>query len=310
MSQSTSMSTENALRLLSISQAADFAADQHDARLTESRHLQLANALQSSLSIEEILSIFRREVLDIVPHDNLGYENARERVSCTVGQVMGCHRISYQLVLRENALGELVFSRGLPFTEQDTQLLERLICALIYPLRNALLYKRALDTAHTDPVTGANNRAALDAALVGEVDLAHRHGVPLGLIMLDIDHFKAVNDQFGHLCGDVVLKDLIGCVVNDCIRRSDVVYRYGGEEFVLLLRNTGLDGARLLAERIRSVVEERVFLPDGQAIRITVSLGLACVRPGESASAFLGRVDRALYQAKESGRNRVVAALG
>lgn len=310
MSQTTSMSTDNALRLLSASPTGESASELHDSRLSEGRHLQLANALQSSLSVEEILSIFRSQVLDIVPHDNLGYENARERVSCTVGELVGCHRVSYQLVLRENDLGELVFSRGLPFTEQDTELLERLICALIYPLRNALLYKRALHTAHTDPVTGANNRAALDAALVREVDLAHRHGVPLALVMFDLDHFKAINDRYGHLCGDMVLKDLTSSVINECIRRSDVVYRYGGEEFVLLLRNTGLDGARLLAERIRSVVAERVFLPDSQAIRLTVSLGLACVRPGESAFALLGRVDRALYQAKESGRNRVVAALG
>jgi diguanylate cyclase (GGDEF)-like protein len=191
------------------------------------------------------------------------------------------------------------------FLPKETHLLETLLCALVYPLRNAILYKRALETAFKDPVTGISNRAAMDTVIRREVELSRRHGNQLSLIMLDIDKFKAVNDTHGHLAGDALLKGLAMCL-QECIRSSDIVFRYGGEEFAIVLSNTDLPGAQLLAERIRRAVELREFRLERLAIKITVSVGVAQLGPKDDMPILIERADRALYAAKAQGRNRVV----
>lgn len=123
--------------------------------------------------------------------------------------------------------------------------------------------------------------------------------------MLDIDHFKQVNDTFGHLAGDEVLKQM-GCVLSGCLRGNDVVCRYGGEEFMLLLTGSGLDEAIVVAERLRLMISETVRLPCGQ--HITVSAGCSEFIAGEDESHFLKRADDAMYAAKAMGRNCVCAA--
>ncbi len=183
--------------------------------------------------------------------------------------------------------------------------METLVPALIYPLRNALLYKLALEKAYRDPLTGVSNRAALDFVLEQELDLAQRHNSSLALIMFDIDRFKVVNDNYGHIAGDVVLKHVADCMI-ESTRRSDIIYRYGGEEFVILLRSTDESGALLLAERIRISVESMTYDNDGQIIQVTISGGLAIYRDGDTSKSLLERGDQALYQAKKKGRNQVV----
>lgn len=178
---------------------------------------------------------------------------------------------------------------------------------IVYPLRNALLYERAVVAASRDPLTGANNRANLESTLEREVSLAQRHGGDLSLIMFDLDHFKQVNDRHGHSTGDCVLQTFTARL-SQCIRSSDVLFRYGGEEFVVVLRNTDLRGAALLAERIRQVVESMRVECSGKTVPLTVSAGVATLSAGEDAARFLQRTDRALYHSKTGGRNRVTAA--
>ncbi len=126
------------------------------------------------------------------------------------------------------------------------------------------------------------------------------------MLVIDIDHFKQVNDTYGHRFGDDVLR-AVAHAVGDTIRRSDVLYRYGGEEFVVLASHTTLTGARQLAERIRGNVAG-IATVGGRELRVTVSVGAAQLRAGESAEALFVRADQALYRAKESGRNRVETA--
>jgi len=176
----------------------------------------------------------------------------------------------------------------------------------------ALYQMRLAEGALQDPLTGLYNRRHLDDRLGSELAAAQRHGRPLSLLMVDIDHFKDVNDAHGHLAGDETLK-MVAFVLRGAVRKEDVLARYGGEEFVVIARETGLDGARALAERIRRAVEKSRCSWQGTelgvtvSIGVTVSVGLTEYVPGRSEREFVEAADRALYAAKQQGRNRVVA---
>ena len=160
--------------------------------------------------------------------------------------------------------------------------------------------------ATTDDLTGTWNRRYFMNAMVQEIERARRHGHPFSVLMLDIDHFKAVNDNFGHAAGDAVLKHLVSQITG-VLRQTDITGRLGGEEFGMLLPETHLDGAVQLAERVRSTIEKSPVHHGGRDIFYTVSIGVAVYRQGaDSVDTLLQQADNALYAAKEGGRNRVV----
>ena len=169
--------------------------------------------------------------------------------------------------------------------------------------------KRANDTierlAHTDVLTGLANRRTLHEALPREIARAQRLGKPLSAIMADMDRFKSINDEYGHLTGDQVLVRAAS-VFGSHLRPYDLAARYGGEEFVLLLPGASADDATDVADRVRKGIAE-IQLP-GCARQMTISLGVASWITGETAEDLLARADRALYSAKSAGRNRVEAA--
>lgn len=166
--------------------------------------------------------------------------------------------------------------------------------------RNVELVRQAT----LDGLTGIPNRRTIDAHLVAEHQRFQRHGTPFSVIMFDIDHFKAVNDVFGHQAGDDVLRELAR-IVSQRIRTTDVVGRWGGEEFLIVVRNGTLAEAQELAEQLRARVAAHAFPIDRP---VTISLGVAQVLPHESIEHLVGRADAALYQAKHGGRNQVCAA--
>ena len=155
--------------------------------------------------------------------------------------------------------------------------------------------------ALTDPVTGLTNRRGGEEALAREVSRARRSGTPLSLVLFDIDHFKSINDRAGHAVGDRVLRG-ISDILSASQRGSDLAMRWGGEEFLVLLPDVGLSGARTFAERVREHVQNLVVADAG---RITISAGVSELRADEDASAALVRADANLYRAKAAGRNRV-----
>ena len=270
------------------------------------KSLKLATILQSTLELNKLLELFDDELSTLVKHDGLKYVNKVEVHTVTFGEEAR-HSCSYRLVLLDNDIGELTLYRHTRFEQDETLLLENTIAALVYPLRNAILYKQAVEKAYRDPLTGVNNRAALDNALEQEINLAQRHETPLSIIILDVDMFKRVNDTYGHIAGDAVLKRIAESMT-ECARGSDVIYRYGGEEFVILLRNTDEPGATLLAERIRKAIESILLKYDNFDIRFTASAGLATLSKTDNFESLLERCDKALYAAKEQGRNRVVVS--
>lgn len=155
-----------------------------------------------------------------------------------------------------------------------------------------------------DGLTQINNKRFLMETLEKEIPRARRHRRPLSLVMFDIDHFKGVNDNFGHLAGDYVLKEL-ATLVKGRLRPDDIFARYGGEEFCAALPETALEGSAHIAEDLRRRVEERQFIFEGETIPVAVSLGCAELDGEMNVTGIIKAADEKLYEAKRSGRNRV-----
>jgi diguanylate cyclase (GGDEF)-like protein len=161
--------------------------------------------------------------------------------------------------------------------------------------------------ASTDSLTGASNRRHFLDEIELELGRAKRNGLPVSLLALDIDHFKAVNDQYGHQAGDALLKAFVD-VIKETLRPHDMLGRVGGEEFMVLLPDTSHEAATVLAERIRCRVESMAISFDGTTLSITVSVGVAEFGvDGDSQDAVFKAADSRLYQAKHLGRNRIVS---
>ena len=159
----------------------------------------------------------------------------------------------------------------------------------------------------TDPLTKLANRGVFDATIVQQATLSSILGAPLSLVLVDIDHFKSVNDRYGHPAGDAVLRELADCLVRAFPRRSDLVARYGGEEFAIVLPGTEAKHALPLVERMSASIASRALdLGGGRIIRVTASAGLASLEGGASVTDLVAAADRRLYAAKRAGRNRVV----
>jgi diguanylate cyclase (GGDEF)-like protein len=169
----------------------------------------------------------------------------------------------------------------------------------------AAYYEEIYRLVTTDGLTGLINRRAFSESLAREMSRAVRYQRPLSLVVLDIDHFKSLNDTLGHLAGDAALRQL-GALLRANLRREDVLGRMGGEEFALLLPEIDLEGARIVADKIRRIVEARAFEYEGSSMRITVSAGVASREARESdGEELLRRADTHLYAAKRGGRNRI-----
>ncbi|MCW8987163.1 MAG: GGDEF domain-containing protein [Gammaproteobacteria bacterium] len=268
--------------------------------------LKLAGLLQTSLEIDSVLNYFLQAAQQVVKFDAAHYSFEERNLELKYGKIQR-HRCSYRLRLAGEFLGELIFTRRRRFAEQEMEHLENLMGQLIYPLRNAVWYQRALQAAKIDPLTGAHNRASMNETIGREVELAHRHKSALSVIMFDLDHFKQINDNYGHIAGDDVLRECVTCC-NQALRGTDMLFRFGGEEFVVILPGVNADGATLAAERLRSVIEKHAFQSGHSTVPVTMSVGTASLTMRETAETMLERADKALYSAKNSGRNCVVSS--
>ncbi|HDZ57694.1 MAG TPA: GGDEF domain-containing protein [Pseudomonas xinjiangensis] len=266
---------------------------------------RLMQMLHTTLELDRVLDMFYLELQSLLALDGLAYRHERQDIQIQLG-VAALHRCNYRITHKSEYLGELQFSRQKRFNEPQLAQIETLMSNLLYPLRNALMYRDAMRSALNDSLTGTGNRLALDQTIEREVRLSIRHRTPLSVAVVDIDQFKMINDQFGHAYGDEALKAMVNCS-RDCLRAVDGLFRFGGEEFVVILNNTDLQTAQTIAERIRRSVAEMQFEIDGQGIGMTVSLGVATRQHDETSRDLLTRCDKLMYQAKQAGRNRVVA---
>jgi diguanylate cyclase (GGDEF)-like protein len=278
------------------------AKDKLPATLKQALSLRVSSALQTTLDTVELIELFSQQVKPAIPMEGLSFRNSEYGITAAFGHKSQFH-YQYKIQAHGETLGELQISRKWELTDQESTIFEYLLCSLVYPLRNALLYHQALMAAHKDALTGVYNRASFDESLHRECNLSKRHGRPLALIVLDIDHFKAINDQLGHASGDCAIR-AIADITAEQIRNTDILFRFGGEEFVILLTDTNMDGALLLAERIRLSIENmQSKCVSGNPLHMTASLGVAQYDTNENGQSLFTRADHALYDAKHAGRN-------
>lgn len=274
--------------------------------LTARKALDIVGSLQTSLDPTRLIELFSMEVAALIAHEGIRYRNDDLDLDLKLGRTAR-HSCTYKLNIGDEPLGKLTFRRSQKFSENDTEVLEQLLCSLLYPLRNALLYQDALQLAQKDPLTGVCNRAALDEMMHQEISHARRQDSSCAMLILDIDHFKAINDKYGHIIGDCALKAIAGMIKN-CKRDGDLLFRYGGEEFVILMRDTDRDGAVLLAERVRRSIETNACTCSGADLAMTVSIGASVLADIDTPVSLFARADQALYSAKRNGRNQVCIA--
>ncbi|MCG8556362.1 MAG: diguanylate cyclase [Proteobacteria bacterium] len=170
--------------------------------------------------------------------------------------------------------------------------------------------KQVYESTLRDPLTGVQNRRSLDQRLRGEFAFAVRHGSPLAVMVIDIDHFKRINDTEGHQAGDAVLRSL-ATMLQQTVRTEDMLARYGGEEFLVVARGIDREGVAVLAERLRRSIEKLSIAWAGTRLSVTVSIGVSCMAPDHAVpgpETLVAQADAALYRAKNAGRNRVELA--
>ncbi len=272
---------------------------------------RLTRRLSTTLSLENQLAILAGEVSEIVPVDALHYRHQIGGTDFVFTSGMGGpHSCEYRLNLEGECYGTLLLKRRQKFIEQELEAIELILGAAICPIRNACQFLAIEHAALTDSLTGTPNKRAMESALQKACQLSDRHGDQYSLILCDLDHFKAVNDNHGHVVGDHLLK-LSARALEKAVRSSDSVYRFGGEEFAILLPHTGDLEARNVADRMREYIGTISVNCGDTNVSITASCGVAVHLTGEDSKQWLARADEALYRAKDHGRDctRVFASI-
>jgi diguanylate cyclase (GGDEF)-like protein len=269
---------------------------------------QLLLLLHSTLDVDELFRLLAREAARAIGAASVRYVNEPRGLRLAHGRTAR-HATTAALVIDDHALGSIAFTRATPFSVRDEERIERYLAALVLPLRNALLYRDAVQASITDALTGVHNRKFLETTLRREAGLSHRHGTPLSLVMLDIDDFKSINDEHGHQAGDAVLRTVADALAG-CVRGTDVLARFGGDEFAILLSNTRLPGAIAAARHVLARVTGASCRVAGTILRVSPSIGVAALRKRDGHTRLFERADAALYAAKHAGGGRVAVASG
>jgi diguanylate cyclase len=254
-------------------------------------------------NLREAIHAFARCLTRSIGEDRI----ADAQVGAQLGNLVAAFRVNDADVIRREAEAvvetvTLLMDRRKRLQQEQLQLLSEKIQRLKAELHEAR------ESAQLDPLTQLHNRASLDAQLDRVADLSFLMSATPCLLMIDVDHFKSVNDRFGHPIGDEVIRRVADTLVRNFLRREDFVARYGGEEFVVVVPDSSVHAVRQRAERVRQSIGEIGFSRGPDHFSVTVSIGVAALGPGDTGKSWLERADSALYEAKSGGRNRVVFA--
>jgi diguanylate cyclase (GGDEF)-like protein len=216
--------------------------------------------------------------------------------------------VCFPMIIAGTPVGVLGVAAGPPLADDQRRILTTAAALLAVALKNSELFREVVESNVRDPLTGCVTRRHGMGVFQTELRRARRSQLPMSLIVFDLDHFKSVNDRYGHLAGDAVL-GAVGGRMNAVLRGSDLKCRYGGEEFLILLPDTPTQGALRVAETLRREIEGYAVPWSDEALRVTASFGITSVTPGEmDPLAVIARADEALYRAKQDGRNCVRSA--
>jgi len=254
-------------------------------------------------NLREAVHAFARCLTRTVGEDR----SADARVGAQLGNLVAAFSANDADVIRREAEGVVqvvtdVMDQRKKLQQEQMQVLSEKIHNLKAELHEAR------ESAALDPLTQLHNRSSLDSQLERVADLSFLMSATPCLLMIDVDHFKSVNDRFGHPIGDEVIRRVADTLVRNFLRREDFVARYGGEEFVVVVPDSSAHAVRQRAERVRQAIGEIGFSKGKEDFSVTASIGVAVLGPGDTGKTWLARADAALYEAKSAGRNRVIFA--
>jgi diguanylate cyclase (GGDEF)-like protein len=278
------------------------------------QHLDLyvtTRAGAQSLVSEELVTTIRSTLESLIPVSFSATELVvkAEQDGLPFRENSGVREVASALLEHERrTAGLLLLARSEPFDGRERQLLSIFATQVSMLLNTIRTREKIVNLAETDDLTGIWNRRYFRRQLPQEIERARTFGVPLSLLLFDIDEFKQINDSFGHVIGDVVLSELCGCV-RETLRPTDIIARYGGDEFAVILPHTDLSGATAVADRILNRVRALTIPTDEEsAIRCSVSIGGAEFRREDvAANDLVRRADERLYTSKRNGKNRYTA---
>ena len=264
--------------------------------------LNLLAKLHTCLDIEQLLETFQKGVQLELPEFALSVDCPDCYVPVPVNH--GSRQYQFHIFIDDEYVCDLSLYSHTEISSTHADQLNLWFRVLAFPLRNAIHLHKMRMQVFRDGLTGVQNRIALDQTLGREVASAQRHQTSLSLLVIDIDHFKSINDRYGHSRGDVALQTTTN-VIRGCLRNSDQIFRYGGEEFVVLLTHTEPLGSFILAERIRKAMAAGDHLIGDIRIPITVSIGFSCMQWNDTSKSLFDKADQAMYAAKIAGRDQV-----
>lgn len=256
----------------------------------------LTKDICAALDEEKVFALFKSSITRYLRLRDCLHLPAEAKVSVYAQELV------FPLKIERHTVGYVV---GIGVEPQDRERFYILVHQFMLGMKRAYLYQRIQELAITDTMTKTFNRRYLLSRFHEEFERARAHDHPLALVMVDVDNFKEYNDRYGHLVGDAVLAE-VGRVIKEGLRQIDLVGRYGGEEFAILLTETDREGARLAAERIRLALSQRVVRAYDEELTATMSMGIAvALKDASTPAELIERADKALYRAKQSGKNRV-----
>jgi len=251
-----------------------------------------------TLELDQMLEIYAHFATARVNFSSLTFERDGRYHRITLCE-QAVHTYQFPIGIGGERLGLLTYQALLPLAPPQLEKLKKLHRKLAFPLRNAIHFDTLRQQALTDNLTGVGNRPAFEGALRRAIEQSRRTELSLGLLLLDLDNFKQLNDRQGHLAGDAVLADF-AALLQQSIRATDAAFRIGGDEFVVILYDAHEDAPSLIHRRLqKGLVEHKVLAQSG----IGVSLGHTQLRPGDDVRRLYGRADEALYAAKAAGKN-------
>lgn len=267
----------------------------NDRRNHDNNNAGLLAQLQTTLNVDKLLDIFAMEAARYVNFSGL-YFNSQTVSKVLLGSKKAKQERQFELKLDDKFIGTLSYGINSPISMSHYKELQRIHQILLYPLKNALQYHQAMQLAMHDSLTGLGNRRYFDEQLKRAMHNANRHQGQVGLVLGDLNKFKMINDTYGHVVGDHVLKQF-ATILRTCIRDSDSVFRFGGDEFAIIVENASEDALDIIQHRIDNALKNNILLAKYQ---VTCSIGTTFMNRADNEESLFERADKVLYQQKMS----------